>query len=197
VTCTPNGPTQTVNLTSATPSVTLPNIMAGSVCTLLELPPIGPIPSNCQWGPAAYPIGQNATIPAQGTIERTVENRLICSGPNLAPVTLLKTITNMLPGTVPPTIPFPVTVTCQPGATVVTVTLSPNTPQTLSLPVGTSCTFVEAPLPPVTPMVNCAAIPGPTRKWGPPTYPLGQTIAINQPGPVQNVEVHNTFGCFP
>jgi uncharacterized membrane protein len=74
-------PIQTVNLTAATPSVTLPNIVAGIVCTLTELPPVGPIPANCQWGPVIYPIGQTATIPAQSTIERFVQNNLVCTSP--------------------------------------------------------------------------------------------------------------------
>jgi hypothetical protein len=115
----------------------------------------------------------------------------------VAPVILLKRITNMLPGLVPPTIPFPVTVTCQPGGAAFSVVLAPNTPQTLSLPVGTSCMFVEAMLPPVTPTVVCPPGPLLVHKWGPVTYPLGQTIVINPPGPMQNIEVHNTFGCFP
>jgi uncharacterized repeat protein (TIGR01451 family) len=76
VACAPNGPNQTINLTAATPSVTLPNIVAGSVCTITELPPVGTPPPGCRWGP--LPAAQSATIPAQSQVERFLENRLIC-----------------------------------------------------------------------------------------------------------------------
>jgi hypothetical protein len=78
VTCTPAGPNQVVNLTAAMPNVTLTGIAATSVCTLTELAPIGPIPSNCHWGPVIYPIGQSATIPAGSTTEKFVQNQLVC-----------------------------------------------------------------------------------------------------------------------
>jgi hypothetical protein len=78
VTCTPAGPNQIVNLTAAMPNVTLTGIGATSVCTLTELAPIGPIPSNCHWGPVIYPIGQTATIPAGSTTEKIVQNQLVC-----------------------------------------------------------------------------------------------------------------------
>jgi hypothetical protein len=79
VTCIPNGPVQTVNLTAATPNVTLPNIIAGSVCTLMELPPVGPIPPNCHWGPVTYPNGQSATIPALSTATLAAQNTMVCT----------------------------------------------------------------------------------------------------------------------
>ncbi|HEV7880956.1 DUF5979 domain-containing protein [Bradyrhizobium sp.] len=78
VTCTPAGPNQIVNLTAAMPNVTLTGIAATSVCTLTELAPIGPIPSNCEWAKPTYPIGQTATIPAGSTIEKFVLNQLVC-----------------------------------------------------------------------------------------------------------------------
>jgi hypothetical protein len=79
VTCIPNGPVQTVNLTAATPNVTLPNIIAGSVCTLMELPPVGTIPPNCHWGPVTYPNGQSAMIPALSTATLAAQNTMVCT----------------------------------------------------------------------------------------------------------------------
>jgi hypothetical protein len=78
VTCLPAGPTQTVNLTSSMPSVTLSGLPANSKCTLKEDTPIGKIDSNCHWAEVAYPMGDVATIPAEGVTELSVQNQLVC-----------------------------------------------------------------------------------------------------------------------
>jgi hypothetical protein len=79
VTCTPAGPIQIVNLTSAIQSVTLSGLAATSACNLEELDPVGPIPSNCQWAKPIYqPNGDVATIPAGSTTEKIVLNQLVC-----------------------------------------------------------------------------------------------------------------------
>jgi uncharacterized repeat protein (TIGR01451 family) len=197
VSCTPNGPNQVVNLTAATPSVTLSNINLGSTCTITELAPVGPIPSNCKWGPPTYPGGQSATITAQPTAERVVQNALICTGPVLAPVTLLKTITNQVPGlTSTSNIPFPVTITCQPGGAVVNETLLPNTPKTVNLPVGSSCNVAEVtPLPPPPGSCVPGAVVPPV--WLPPTYLPGQPVTIPAPPAQLTVTVNNVMACSP
>jgi hypothetical protein len=196
VSCTPNGPNQIVNLTAATPNVTLSNINAGSTCTITELAPVGPIPSNCKWGPPTYPGGQSATITAQPTAERVVQNALICTGPVLAPVTLLKTITNLVPGMATPNTPFPAAITCQPGGAVVNVALLPNTPQTVNLPVGSSCNVAEVtPLPPQSgTCVPGAAVPP---VWLPPVYLPGQPVTIPAPPAQLTVTVNNVMACSP
>jgi uncharacterized repeat protein (TIGR01451 family) len=196
VSCTPNGPNQTVNLTAATPNVTLSNITPGSICTITELAPVGPIPSNCNWGQTTYPSGQSATIPAQPTVERIVQNALICK-PVLAPVTLLKTITNLVPGMATPNTAFPVAITCQPGGAVVNVALLPNTPQTVNLPVGSSCNVAEVtPLPSLSgTCVPGAAVPP---IWLPPTYLPGQPVTIPAPPAAPLVvTVNNVMACSP
>jgi hypothetical protein len=196
VSCTPNGPNQIVNLTAATPNVTLSNITAGSTCTITEMAPVGPIPSNCKWGPATYPGGQSAIIPAQPTVERIVQNALICTGPALAPVTLLKTITNLVPGMATPNTAFPVAITCQPGGAVVNVALLPNTPQTVNLPVGSSCNVAEVtPLPPLSGSCVPGAVVPPV--WLPPTYLPGQPVTIPVPPAPLVVTVNNVAACSP
>jgi hypothetical protein len=79
VACTPNGPKQTVNLAAGALDVMLPNIIAGSACTITELPPQGALPPNCRWDAPTYPLGQSATIQST-TVEKVVQNSLTCEG---------------------------------------------------------------------------------------------------------------------
>jgi hypothetical protein len=79
VACTPNGPNQTVNLAAGAPDVMLPNIIAGSACTITELPPQGALPPLCRWDAPTYPLGQSATIQST-TVEKVVQNALTCEG---------------------------------------------------------------------------------------------------------------------
>jgi subtilisin family serine protease len=193
VACTPSGPNQTVNLIAAAPSVTL-NIIAGSVCTLTELPPVGRIPSNCQWGPVTYPVGQSATIPAQSTIERFVQNTLVCGPPRTGSLTVKKTVSAPPGGGLPDFtgVGFPVNVVCAPSGPSTSVTLTTANPSQVipNIPVGSNCNVVEPPVQQTgtcgRPLVGVAS---------PPTYVPGQNVTITAPPATPSVEVHNVIGC--
>jgi hypothetical protein len=196
VACTPNGPNQTVNLTAAAPSVTLPNIIAGGVCTLTELSPVGPIPQNCHWGPVTYPNGQSATIAAQSTAGLAVQNTMVCGPLPTGSLTVNKKISAPQRGSLPNLtgVVFPVNVVCTPSGPSTTVTLTAANPSQVirQIPVGSSCNVVE---PPVQQTVSCGRpLVGVV---SPPTYVPGQNVTITAPPATPSVEVDNVIGCVP
>ena len=159
VNCSPNGPSTTIGLTSPNHLQQTISVPAGSVCSIVEIPP--PPRKDCKWY-VSYPDGERTR--AGGT--EVVVNELKCDGKPGSPLVVSKRIVNNSPVAAPAG-PYQVQVNCSPYGPNTTVSLtSPNNlQQTLSVPSGSVCSIVELP-PPPSPLANC--------RWSV-SYPNGQT----------------------
>jgi Domain of unknown function (DUF5979) len=202
VVCTPYGPTPTVTPTTAAPSQVIPNIPVGSVCNVVE-PPLQqtgtcgrPLVSFAM--PPTYAPGQSVTITAPPASPNVAVNNVIGCVERRS-LEVFKTVVNLTGGALPHD-QLPVTITCSPFNNVVQLTLpdpnsAPNSLQTVSLPVGSTCTVVEGPLPPAVP--PCAGTNSPAG-WAPPVYfPAVPSIFIPPNPPNPQVVINNTYKCNP
>ena len=105
-----------------------------------------------------------------------------------------KTITSQSQLVPPSTAVFPTTVSCLPSGPNVNFNLSASAPsQTVNnIPVGSTCTVTEGPLPPPLASPICFSL-----QWSTPTYSPGQSVVIPNSGGPQTVTIQNHFFCQP
>jgi hypothetical protein len=187
VSCTPGGPTMTVNVPSNGSSGL--NVPGGSTCTVAEQIPTPP--AGCTWNVVQVPPG-TVLVPSGATVTVSVTNTLVC-GPSPSDATLAIRKLFLVNGSNTPvagsTLPaawqqtFPITVTCGANAPIPAGLTPSNSYQTaLAVPVGVSCQLQETPPP----------FPSPACHWVP-SYPLGQAIVI-VPG-TNVLTIHNVQVC--
>lgn len=111
---------------------------------------------------------------------------------NVGSLTVIKKITSQGSLVPPSTATFPITVSCSPSGPNTTFTLTAASPtQTVNnIPVNSTCTVTEGPLPPPFGNPVCASL-----QWATPTYTPGQTVTIPSGGGSQTVTVNNYFFC--
>ena len=181
VDCTPGGPHATVTLSPSAGMSKTVFAPKTSQCTVQELRPAS---NGCQWD-VSYPNGQS--VQPDGVVE--VDNTLQCGptggGTVNGSFTIAKSIVNTT-GAPVPNPSFQVQVNCTHGGpqTTVTLTAPGALQQTISSPIGSTCTFAE--LPP--------SAPGGCR-WTT-SYPDGQGISIgirSTSGSTRRIV--NTLGC--
>ena len=165
-------------------TVTVP---ASSACAVTERDPVGNLDAAHEWGAPTYTglTDGVAVVPPGGSAVVTVTNHTV---PIFGAVSVTKELTGATEG-VRARATFSVTVACdQPaegtsGSYSETFALEANVTQTTPhLPVGTSCTVTEGPLPPLGLVDDSYA-------WGP--APPPQTVTVGPKGTVTAVTVTN------
>jgi uncharacterized repeat protein (TIGR01451 family)/fimbrial isopeptide formation D2 family protein len=136
---------------------------------------ITPGASGATDGERKYQASATAVITCNQSFGSLTVNKQIMSPPGMNP---------------PATAVFPVTVSCQPSGYNQTLNLTPSvlTQTFTNIPIGSTCTVTEGPLP--APISNpvCAAM-----GWSPPVYTPSQTVVITSSA--QTVTILNRFGC--
>jgi hypothetical protein len=189
VTCGPTPFTASFNLT-ASGSYTVNNIPFGDTCTVSETLPA--LPANlCPKGTVAVwappPTYTPPSVVISGTIATiTVHNSVRCEDKPIGSLIVTKQVIYDGPIALPSQI-YPVTVNC--GGTITQLNLLNGAPQTVNnIPLGTSCSVVEGPVP--TPPNICR--PPTTPVWST-TYVPPSPITITGMGVTELVK--NTLTC--
>jgi hypothetical protein len=178
VTCfNPNG-TYSLTVQGENSAGPINNLTVGSTCTVSEQPPLPTLPPGCTWMSLQYtpPV----VMIAPGPNHETVTNGYQCQQASLT----VQKIVNSDPRGIAGTLSFPMTVACSNpnGNYSLTVQGNSSAAPINNLPVGSTCTLSEAPLP---------ALPN-TCAWQSPQY-SPQTVIIG--AGTNNETVTNSYRC--
>ncbi len=160
-------------------SVTVPNIPAGTTCTVSEVAPDASLLDPAYaWGTPVWTPGTTAVVPANGSVTVSVANPTVAV---FGRIQVTKVLTGATSGVVGGTT-FRVQVTCG-GTVVADLAIAPGgTGETPDIPVGSTCTVSE--VAPTTGLVDGSFAWGPT--------PAAQDVTVSTAGEIVPVSLTNT-----